>query len=319
MGQLFEMSDSDSDYVDIGEDDGTLVDDVNDDVEPALESSGKGRGKDIDWLEVARYMDKSAYENSAFYLDIRKNFTLRRCRETDFSDNEHFTFKYSRKRGFLVCPIQYKVHFLTTSNEIVVMSNTRCHVHQEDTNYTTDGPNLHWTNEQTEIVMDALKHDGSAKTVTRQLKDANIFSEGNFPSASQINAKIAYCRSILRKTIEIFDTFQLREKIAEKLEVPSEDTESYIAYHHIDDEDDSKDPHFCIIWTSKKLLARISDDFTQDDATYRLTWQGYPFFVSGRSHPSGKFFATHVTLASHEDTRAWVSSYLFVKEKATPR
>ena len=84
----------------------------------------------------------------------------------------------------------------------------------------------------------------------------------------------------MRKSIDIFDTHQLREKIAEKLEVPVEDTASYIAYHHIDDEEEMREPHFCIIWTSKKLLARIGEELTQDDATYRLTWQGYPFFVS---------------------------------------
>jgi hypothetical protein len=94
---------------------------------------------------------------------------------------------------------------------------------------------------------------------------------------------------------------------------------SYIAYLHFEIEDDSKDPNFGIIWTSKKLYFRISDDFTQDDATYRLTHQGYPFFVSGRSHPSGNCFPTHVTLVSHEDTQAWASSYLLVKEKATAR
>ena len=296
------MSDSDSDYFDIGESDDVRDDDDIERVEPAADRSGKGRGKDIEWLEVARYTGKVTYENSAFYLDIKKNFTMRKSRETDFSDNEHFTCKYSRKRGFKVCPLQYKVDFLTTSNDIIVMSNTRCHVHQEDTDYATNGPNLHWTQQQTAIVMEALKHDGTAKTVTRQLKDGNVFSEGNFPSASQINAKIAYCKSVLRKTIEIFDTHQMREKVAENLEVPQNDIESYIAYHHIDDEDDAKDPHFCIIWTSKKLYSRIHEDFTQDDATYRLMYQGYPFFVSGRSHPSGNFFPSHVTLASHEDT-----------------
>ena len=80
-----------------------------------------------------------------------------------------------------------------------------------------------------------------------------------------------------------------------------------------------EEPHFSIIWTSKKLTAHISDDFIQDDATYRLTWQGYPFFVSGRSTPTGKFFATHVSLSSHEDTRAWKSSYKFVEKIATPK
>ena len=79
------MSDSDSDYFDIGENDGTMVDDDIDDVEPAPGRLGKGRGKDIEWVEVARYTGKSTYENSAFFLDIKKNFTMRRGRETDFT------------------------------------------------------------------------------------------------------------------------------------------------------------------------------------------------------------------------------------------
>ena len=51
---MLEMSDSDSDYVDIGEADETLGDGATDEVETAIASSGTGRGKDIEWLEVAR-------------------------------------------------------------------------------------------------------------------------------------------------------------------------------------------------------------------------------------------------------------------------
>ena len=91
-----------------------------------------------------------------------------------------------------------------------------------------------------------------------------------------------------------------KPKIAKKLEVPDDDTESYIVYHHIDDEQELKEPQFCIIWTSKKLSARIGGELTQDDATYRLLWQGYLFYVLGRSHSCGRFFPTHVMLASHE-------------------
>ena len=45
----------------------------------------------------------------------------------------------------------------------------------------------------------------------------------------------------------------------------------------------------------------------------RLLWKGFPFFVSGRSTPTGKFFGTHCMLASHEDTKAWAESYRFLK------
>ena len=43
---------------------------------------------------------------------------------------------------------------------------------------------------------------------------------------------------------------------------------------------------------------------------------GFPFFVSGTSTPTGRFFPTHVGLCSHEDTAAWKVSYDFVKNVA---
>ena len=296
------------------------VDDEDNDEEQVIsEKSGKGRGKDIEWIEIARFKDKAEYENSHYFLDIKKYFTMRKGRENWYSDNEHYTCKFARKRSHVKCPLQYKVHFLTTSDEVVLESNTRSHIHKEITEYDTAGPNRHWTIGQTEIVMNSLRNEASAKMVERNLRDANVFTENNFPTSVQLNTKIQHCRSLIRKTLQIFDTHQLREKIEEKLEVPANDTDSYIVYHHVDDEQEKEEPHFSIIWTSKKLTARISDDFIQDDATYRLTWQGYPFFVSGRSTPTGKFFATHVSLSSHEDTRAWKSSYKFVEKIATPK
>ena len=117
------MSDSYNEYIDVGEEDDTseeIIDEVPTSVEPIC-------GKDIVWVEMARFNDKAEYENSVFYLDIRKYFTLRKPRENWYSDNEHYTCKYARKRGFMKCPIQYKVHFLTTSEEVVVEGNTRLH------------------------------------------------------------------------------------------------------------------------------------------------------------------------------------------------
>jgi hypothetical protein len=262
------MSDSDDDYIDIGEEDDS-VDDVEGNESEVPEKNGIGRGKDIEWVEIARFKDKAAFETSHYFLDIKKYFTLRQGRESWYSDSEHYTCKFARKRSFVKCPLQYKVHFMTTSEEVMLQSNTRSHIHQEVTNYDTIGPNRHWTIEQTEIVMNTLRNDGSAKTIERNLRDANVFSEENFPTRVQLNTKIQHCRSIIRKTIQIFDTHQLRQKIEEKLGVPTDDTESYIAYNHVDDENEVEDPHFSIIWTSNKLIARISDDMTQDDATYR--------------------------------------------------
>ena len=90
--------------------------------------------------------------------------------------------------------------------------------------------------------------------------------------------------------------------------------EAYIAYHEVLDEEEDEEPRFTVIWTSKKLLARTSNNLTQDDATYRLVWQGFPFFVSGVSSSNGRFHPTHCTLSSHEDAYAWSASYKFLRD-----
>ena len=46
----------------------------------------------------------------------------------------------------------------------------------------------------------------------------------------------------------------------------------------------------------------------------RLNWMGFPVFISGRCSPTGRFFPTHVTLQSHEDTRAYSNNFKYVKD-----
>ena len=38
--------------------------------------------------------------------------------------------------------------------------------------------------------------------------------------------------------------------------------------------------------------------------------------MSGYSAPTGKFFPTHATLQSHDDTRAFVNTFKYVQNKA---
>ena len=67
------MSDIDDDFVDVGEN--VLNDDFNDNLENAAErTNGKGRGMDIEWLEVERFTDKSCYKNSAFFSGHQDQF-----------------------------------------------------------------------------------------------------------------------------------------------------------------------------------------------------------------------------------------------------
>ena len=132
----------------------------------------------------------------------------------------------------------------------------------------------------------------------------------------EFNNKVNRERKKLNMTDHIFTTHELREKIKDNLNIPENDNEPYIAFHEVLDENELEEPRFTVIWTSKKMMKRASNEMTQDDATYRLTWQGYPFFVSGVSTPTGTFFPTHCAIASHEDTETWKHSYNFISNIA---
>ena len=72
------------------------------------------------------------------------------------------------------------------------------------------------------IVMNCIKNEASAKMVKRNLRDANVFAENDFQTSIQLNTKIKHSRSLIRKTLQIFYTHQLCEKIEEKLEIPAD-------------------------------------------------------------------------------------------------
>ena len=79
--------DSDSDYIDIAEEplheEGVTAEEAT--------RTCRGPGKDIDWIEIARFANNAEYKESEYFKDIDKNFTVRKARETFYADTEHFT------------------------------------------------------------------------------------------------------------------------------------------------------------------------------------------------------------------------------------
>ena len=112
------------------------------------------------------------------------------------------------------------------------------------------------------------------QVIRRNLENANLFVGGKIPTAQQLNNKIAHLRTSLNKSQQIFRTNDLRQKIRENLDIPEDEHTAYIAAYEVLDEDEAAEPRFTVIWTSRRMLARTNDNMIQDDATYRLTWQG---------------------------------------------
>ena len=93
----------------------------------------------------------------------------------------------------------------------------------------------------------------------RNLRDANVFTEeAGEPTRQQLYNKIAHIKHKLGNNGQILNTHELREAIAPLLEIPEDDLEAFVNNYEIDDEEE--EVRFIIIFTSKKLMARIHSD-----------------------------------------------------------
>ena len=73
------MSDSDSDYCDVGADFNEMEADESDnaDTVPRARNAGKkGRGKDIDWIPIQTFQNVDEYNDSDISIKLKKEFTL---------------------------------------------------------------------------------------------------------------------------------------------------------------------------------------------------------------------------------------------------
>ena len=113
----------------------------------------------------------------------------------------------------------------------------------------------------------------------------NLKKEGVFPlpSNTELYIKRAAMKNKAFPSTKVKNTHELRMKVAKFLGEPASTIEAFIPYHDIDDEDDSKEPRFTIIFTTKKNMSKLrSESVLQTDATYRLDWLGFPVFVVGK-------------------------------------
>ena len=286
------MSDSDSDYCDVGLEHNSLV---SNEIDVATKTTNDGsntnrngkkvRGKDINWIEKERFETIVAYKESQVYQNIVEEFSCMRRRSPDYADTEHFVCKYSRKVGYNPCPVQYMVIFFSHNDEVSVACadgvEEHVHVHTVDDAGSAGGVNFKWTLEQTAMIRQCVQNEQTRPAIIRRnLENANLFLEGKSPTNQQLNNKIAHVKVQLNKTQQIFTTHHLREKIKENIDIPEDEDQAYIAFHDVIDENEKDEPRFSVIWTSKRMLARTNEHMTQDDATYRLVWQGkYLIFI----------------------------------------
>ena len=270
------------------------------------------RGKNSVYNHVEHYKTTEEFQNSEFKASLLENFNLRKSESFIKCERETYECKFTRKQGFKSCPVKVKVSFSNSSDDVEVEETENGHSHIEE---TVAGLKLNpkyqkWSKAQANIVENGVRNMLDPTVIRRNLMESNL-CEGGFPSIQQLYNKIAKVKS-KQVPKAVTTTLDLREAVS-KIDVePEDENEVYVVDSEVQDE---KEVRFHVTFTTKKMKARMSKELVQDDATYRLNWMGFPVFVSGRSSSTGKFFPTHLTLASHEDTRSWASTFRWVKEE----
>ena len=197
-------------------------------------------------------------------------------------------------------------------SEVHVSDNIE-HKHENDPQYEKPGNGFRWSKEATIEITEGIKNMLRPMVILRNLRNKNIFDGKPEPDMQQLYNKIQHIKTKLQKSENILTSHDLRTKLAEHLDVPESEIDSYIPYQNIQDEDDSEDTRFMAVFATKKTLDRLKFDKTfHVDATYRLTWQRWPLLVAGVTSATGKFFGSMAVVSSHEDTEAWKELFNFV-------
>ena len=280
-------SDSDSDFSDAADSNPTEKDERAATNVKTNKNGMKVRGKDLDWVETNKFADANNYKNSDIAKQLEKEFTVRKNREFAYADVQIYHCTFSRKVGYLPCPWQIKVSFLTHSAEVIVESldGLGGHEHAENPEAVNKtGAVFKWTEEQTDIIEGCLRINRNTKPnfMKRKMNDENVFGLKK-PTHVQLYNKVAATKKKLFPSDNILNTYQFRQKIAEVLEVPESEVKGFVPYWDIIDETDEEDPRFCVVFSTLKNQAKLgSNGLLQTDATYRLNWMGFPVFVLGK-------------------------------------
>ena len=130
--------DSDSDYQDVVDttDDDDKID--TDSVGPRTNSNGiRVRGRDKSLREWRRFPNAFDFKKSDIFTLLEKEFSQRKTRDFKYADVEEYACKFSRITGFLPCPWNMRVVFLSHTSEVVVerIEGIEDHSHEEDPNF----------------------------------------------------------------------------------------------------------------------------------------------------------------------------------------
>ena len=113
-----------------------------------------------------------------------------------------------------------------------------------------------WTPKMTEIICQCVSNKGKPQVALRNMREAGCFDHLHpEPIMELLYNKFAATKKSLNPEAKIMTTFDMRQLINKHLEVPVDETEGYIPFYDIQDED-PKHLKFTVTFASKKSISR---------------------------------------------------------------
>ena len=146
------------------------------------------------------------------------------------------------------------------------------HVHEEDTDFVENSSkNFRWTDEMTKYVTEGIQNNHRPNFILRKMKKSNMFDK--LPSKTQLYNKCAATKKTENPSYKINNTNEMRNKVAEFLGEPTSEVKAFVPFHEILDDDDTKEPRFTVIFSTKKNLKKLKSE--------RVLQQMRPTILSG--------------------------------------
>ena len=242
-------------------------------VEEMTEPAKKGRGQDTYLEEYKRFSNVKEFKDDVVWEEMASLMTRRKKWNTDLARKEAWVCKFSQRRGYKICKRQYIVVYPSTSLTVVVFHtpDNLEHLHEEDPTYHTK-ENYHWTEKQEAIVQRGIRTNTKISLILKTLQEEGATNgSGKYPDIRQVGVKKRYMKNVKEQKHSIVSAEALRQYCERHSEVPDDEHKSFVPYYHISG-NTTDDLVMTVIWTTPKLMSRISEKHIQDDATYKLNW-----------------------------------------------
>ena len=177
------------------------------------------------------------------------------------------------------------VAFPSRSMDVLVYyTPEEVHLHEEDPSYQTK-ENYHWTSQQETIVLRGIQSNTKNSLILRQIKEEGaVNGSGTFPDLRQLGVKKRYMKTIKLQEHFIVNAQNLRDYCETNRNTPDDENQSFVPFYYIEGET-TNDLVITVIWSTPKLISRISEKLIQDDATYKMNWYKFSNTSPATPHP----------------------------------